>query len=148
MQDFKLTNANGENVFAGPLDIDYDANGQMVMIEGVYMLDQVLKKDSMTKYGASALFPQYGLAIGAVRGGKIFPTLLGSLLVGEMKRMVGLVQSAINSVSTALPEEKITGVSDVLIQMPSGDPRSIQITTSVKTLSGQAAPLITKVQAF
>jgi hypothetical protein len=134
MQDLKLTNANGIQAFIGPLDWSYSLDtGLFDIVEEEFMLNQLLSKDGLTTYASSPLNPQYGSALGGMSSSNFSPVLMGGLVTNEIKRMIGLFQRVMATVSQASPNELIGSIKGILIQNPSGNPTQFVVTTTIIT---------------
>jgi hypothetical protein len=148
MKDYRLSNANGDNWFGRPLDWDYDQNGDIQYIELTQMLDQNLKKISMTEFGSSELNTQYGTAIATLTGMKLDLITMGSLITNEMERIVALMQTMMQRQTLAGPNEKISSIDAIYIDSVDNDPRKILITVLVRTEDGNSVQLQTTLQPF
>jgi len=88
MKEPRLTHAGGLSlIWGGPVDIDYDGNGDMIMVEKKVLLDQALIKAFITKYGSSNVNPDYGAAL-SLRGMKMDMVVAGALVQTEVTRVV------------------------------------------------------------
>lgn len=148
MKDWRLRNANGQTMFGRPLDIDYDQNGEITFVEKMLMLDQNLKKITMTQFGSSALNPQYGTAIASLTGTKLDPVMTGSLIVGEIERVVTYMKTMMMKQTRATPQERIAFIDDILVDSVSSDPRKLLVTTLVRTEDENSVQMQTTVQPF
>lgn len=132
MIDFKLSNVNGAEGFYGPMDWSYSPDTNIFnTVEEDFMLVQLLNKDMMTQYGVSVVNPQYGSSVAGVYGMNISPVLLGGLVTNEVKRVVGLLQRVLATVSQLLPTEKISSIQSILISVPSGNPTQMMATVKI-----------------
>jgi len=148
MRDWRLRNANGQDMFGRPLDIEYDQNGEITFVQNMLMLDQNLKKISMTQFGSSQLNPQYGTAVASLTGSKLDPVMTGSLIVSEIERVVTYMKTMMQKQMKATPQERIASIDDVLVDSVSSDPRKLLVTTLVRTEDENSIQMQTTVQPF
>lgn len=148
MKDWALKNSNGEDMFGRPLDIEYDQNGEILFVEEQKMLEQNLKKISMTQIGSSLLNPQYGTAVASMTGLKLDPSTIGALIVGEMERIVTVMQTMMYRQANAIASERIAGVEDVFVQTVEDDPRKLSVLTVIRTENENSLQLQSSVQTM
>jgi hypothetical protein len=145
MIDYALRNANGENVFRGPMDISYDASGRVITTTGLTLVDQLVIKDLMTQFGTSPLEPLYGAAFASMIGAKLDQVLSGSFMVSEIQRVIKRITNFLIKNPNTLPSEQIASVNNIVLQESLNDPRIINVFIFMTTNSGNPTQLMVPV---
>lgn len=145
MIDYSLANANGEDIFDGPLDISYDASGRVITTTGLTLVDQLVIKDLMTQYKSSSINPLYGAAFSSMVGAKLDQVMSGSFVVSEVKRVINRIANFLIKNPNTNADEQIASVDNVDIQS-SADPRVVDVTIFITTNSGDQRQLMVPVQ--
>ena len=145
MIDYSLANANGEDIFDGPLDISYDASGRVITTTGLTLVDQLVIKDLMTQYKSSSINPLYGAAFSSMVGAKLDQVMSGSFVVSEVKRVINRIANFLIKNPNTNADEQIASVDNVDIQS-SADPLVVDVTIFITTNSGDQRQLMVPVQ--
>jgi phage baseplate assembly protein W len=137
MIDYTLTNANGEQAWVYPMDIDEDANGAVQTNTGLKLVDQLLQKDFMTEFGSSKVNPSFGSSFPALIGAKINIATISILIMTEVVRIVSRVKNLLVQNPNTTPDERIQSLDNVFVDTIQGNPTQLAISTSVSNQSGQ-----------
>lgn len=145
MIDYALQNANGENIFVGPMDIQYDATGRVVTTTGLRLVDQLVIKALMTQYGSSKINPLYGAAFSSMIGAKLTQVLSGSFMVSEVQRVVSRIANFLIKNPNTQASEQIASIDNITIDVSPDDPRTVNVGIFMTTNSGDSRELMVPV---
>jgi hypothetical protein len=142
MIDYCLSNADGENIFVGPLDISYDATGRVATTTGLRLVDQLVIKSLMTQYGSSKINPLYGAAFSSMIGAKLTQVLSGSFMVSEVQRVVSRIANFLIKNPNTQASEQIASIDNITIDVSPDDPRTVNVGIFMTTNSGDSRELM------
>lgn len=146
MKDLYLANIDGNPNWVSPMDIQYDGNGNSILVGGVQLLDQMIVKALMTQFSTDTLAPLYGGSFSSMIGVKLDQATSAILMVSETERIVNRV-AKITQNNNFTPDQQIAGLNDILISNPNG-PTSTTLTIQIQTQSGSSVTLAAPVKTY
>ena len=133
-----LFNADGQNLYVGPLDMAYDGSGRVVFNTGLKVTDQAIVKALLTRFGANKIRLLYGAALSRLKAAKMMMSLAASLITSDVGRVVGRIQSFMNSVPGTSSDQRIAFIQDILVQQDPSNPTVNTVAVSVMTQAGKS----------
>ena len=143
MIDFQLLNVEDTKWFGnGSMDIDYDNLGNVVLVQGVYFLNQGIQKNIMTVLRDTNLYPQYGSEVDNLKGKKLDDSIVKSYLVRVIidaldRATVRQNESVLDF--TYVDEEIFDSLMNIQLQQDTKQKTKYNVTVSVLTKQGETS---------
>jgi len=145
VKDFKLTNNQDTDMFGGgAMDVTYNNQGDVEMIDGVYYLNQEVQKDLLTQKREDNLYEEYGSYVRNLVGDAVEDTIFRSFVIyvinetlSRLSEQQGLAQNDYDFDSSQL----FDSIQNISVERIDNSPTQYTVTVYVTTKSGEVLPI-------
>lgn len=138
MMDALLTNVDRLPFRMKAMDITYAGNGDFTRVEGVNLIDQMIMKGFLGKFGSDPVNPISGSAFSSMIGVKLNAGTSTLVITTETERVINRIAKITQSDSRFTPDQRIIQIQNIQIQQVKNKPTQNLIFASMVTASGNS----------